>query len=215
MARFQLRKRSGRQVLIDCHFPNQQPLYIDFTAGKLIHRIRRGGKKELLLRAVGAKPGLRVSDFTAGLGTDSFMLAAAGCEVTMYERSPVLGILLQQALQQAARVKELMAITERMHLVTSDPRRSPDPITADVIYLDPMFPSRTKSALVNGPMQYLQRFLGPDVDADSLVQFAQTRQVKRVVVKRPTGAAADNATFELSARVNRFDVYEQPEAGCN
>lgn len=34
-------------------------------------------------------------DLTAGLGTDSFMLASAGWRVKMFERSPVVAALVQ------------------------------------------------------------------------------------------------------------------------
>ena len=70
-----------------------------------------------------------------------------------------------------------------------------------------MFPSRKKSALVNGPMQYLQQFLGEDLDADSLVEAALNSGAKRVVVKRPVTAPAGAVAYSLEAKANRFDVY--------
>ncbi len=214
MGRFQLQQTDGRLGLVDRHFPRQSPLTIDFASNKIQQRINRGGKKELLLRAVAAKPGLRVSDWTAGLGTDSLLLAAAGCEVTMFERSPVMALLLRQALTLARQTPELADMVRRLSLIAGDARKQPL-IEADVIYLDPMFPSREKSALVNGPMQYLQRFLGPDHDASALVAAALQQPVKRVVVKKPANAANSDATFVLAAKVNRFDVYELPGASCS
>jgi 16S rRNA (guanine1516-N2)-methyltransferase len=214
MARFHLQQTAGRFELIDRYHLNQQPLCIDYTSNKLKHRVLRGGKKELLLRAVGAKPGLKVADWTAGLGTDSLLLAAAGCEVLMFERSPVLRVLLQQALAGASHDLELGASVRRMQLMAGDARMLPVS-PADVIYLDPMFPERGKSALVNGNMQYLQRFLGPDHDAEALIQSALEQPVKRVVVKRPAIAAPAGVTFSLAAKANRFDVYERPGADCS
>lgn len=214
MSRFQLQTTDGRIGLVDRHFPKQSPLTIDFSSNKIQQRINRGGKKELLLRAVGAKPGLRVCDWTAGLGTDSLLMAAAGCEVTMFERSPVMALLLKQALDLAIEHDEVKAIASRMALIAGD-ARTREPVPADVIYLDPMFPSRDKSALVNGPMQYLQRFLGPDHDAKALIAAALQQPVKRVVVKKPVNAEKSDATFVLSAKVNRFDVYELPGADCS
>lgn len=214
MGRFHLQQSAGLFTLVDRHYPNQQPLRIDFTSNKLKHRVLRGGKKELLLRAVGAKPGLKVADWTAGLGTDSLLLAAAGCEVLMFERSPVLRVLLRQALEGAVSDPELGPSVQRMQLNAGDARTFAASPT-DVIYLDPMFPQRGKSALVNGNMQYLQRFLGPDHDAEALIEFALGQAVKRVVVKRPANAAASKATFSLAAKANRFDVYERPGADCS
>ena len=205
MSRFHLITTDQGIALEDRHTSNH-PLVIDFKSDKLTHRRLRGGKKELLLKAIGAKPGLQVSDWTAGLGTDSLLLASAGCEVTLYERSPVLWLLLSQALQGARGDPELSSVVARMSLIKGDAgqhkRASPD-----VIYLDPMFPTRKKAAQVNGHMQYLQQFLGEDRDADKLVQLAKQAGAKRVVVKRPSSAPQDDATFTLEAKANRFDVY--------
>tara|TARA_R110002110_G_scaffold43958_6_gene136042 strand:+ start:981 stop:1604 length:624 start_codon:yes stop_codon:yes gene_type:complete len=205
MPRFHLVSSNDGLVLED-QLATQHPLIIDFSSGKLRHRRLRGGKKELLLKAIGAKPGLTVSDWTAGLGTDSLLMATAECHVSLYERSPVLWLLLRQALRKGAEDPELTPVMARMRLVKGDAAQVMDTPT-DVVYLDPMFPGRKKSALVNGPMQYLQQFLGEDRDADTLVQAALQTGAKRVVVKRPVTAPVEGVTYSLEAKANRFDVY--------
>jgi len=205
MSRFHLiTTRQG--IALEDRLSSNHPLIIDFNSDKLTHRRLRGGKKELLLKAVGAKVGLQVSDWTAGLGTDSLLLATAGCEVTLYERSPVLCLLLSQALQQSKGNPELESVLSRMILIKGDAGQLKHE-SPDVIYLDPMFPTRKKAARVNGHMQYLQQFLGEDRDADKLVRLAKQAGAKRVVVKRPSSAAQEDATFTLTAKANRFDVY--------
>tara|TARA_R110002072_G_scaffold51389_1_gene137863 strand:- start:53920 stop:54564 length:645 start_codon:yes stop_codon:yes gene_type:complete len=210
MARFHLLMTSQGLALED-RLGSQKPLIINFANGKLNHRRLRGGKKELLLKAVGAKPGLKVSDWTAGLGTDSLLMASAGCLVTLFERSPVVCLLVSQAIKRASEDPELAPIVSRMTLVKGQASQIIHQPT-DVIYLDPMFPSRKKSARVNGPMQYLQHFLGEDFDAESLViaakSVAKQAGAKRVVVKRPLAAPRAECTFSLEAKANRFDVYE-------
>ena len=42
----------------------------------------------------------------------------------------------------------------------------------DVVYLDPMFPHREKSALVKKEMRVFQELVGADNDADDLLDFA-------------------------------------------
>lgn len=206
MSRFHL-LMTERGLALEDRLGSQKPLMINFANGKLKHRRLRGGKKELLLKAVGAKAGLMVSDWTAGLGTDSLLLASAGCFVTLYERSPVVCLLVSQALKQGLEDPELAPIVSRMTLVKGHAgQASHQP--ADVIYLDPMFPGRKKSARVNGAMQYLQQFLGEDLDGDALVSAAMQAGAKRVVVKRPISAPKDDCTFSLEAKANRFDVYE-------
>ena len=56
---------------------------------------------------------------------------------------------------------------------------------ADVVYLDPMFPPREKSALVKKEMRAFHDVVGSDTDADALLAPALKLAQKRVVVKRP------------------------------
>ena len=54
----------------------------------------------------------------------------------------------------------------------------------DVVYLDPMFPARRKSAKVKKDMAALQELLGHQSDGSELLQHAKSLATKRVVVKR-------------------------------
>jgi 16S rRNA (guanine1516-N2)-methyltransferase len=193
---------------------DKKPFHLDFLSGKIHYRSQQAGlRKELLARAMGMKPGEQpvIVDATAGLGRDSFILATLGFEVIMLERSPVLFALLRDAMDRARTDTEMRAVIERMHLVHADAHgwlQSPPPI--DIVYLDPMFPERQKSASVKKEMVILQELLGKDEDADSLFQLALTCAARRVVVKRPRlavniGERAPN--FTLTGKSSRFDIY--------
>ena len=77
---------------------------------------------ELLVKAtkVKGRERLRVIDATAGMGEDSLLLAAAGCEVTLYEQDPVIAALLQDTMRRALEEAALHEIVMRMHLVEGD-----------------------------------------------------------------------------------------------
>jgi len=80
----------------------------------------------------------------------------------------------------------------------------------DVVYLDPMFPHREKSALVKKEMRVFQALVGADTDADDLLEFAYPLASKRVVVKRPDYAPFLNnqtPSMQIKTKKNRFDVY--------
>ena len=80
----------------------------------------------------------------------------------------------------------------------------------DVVYLDPMFPHRKKSALVKKEMRVFQQLLGSDDDADSLLAPARELAGKRVVVKRPAYAeplADVPPAMAITSKKHRFDVY--------
>ena len=141
----------------------------DFVGGALGRRAGSPGfGAAMLRRAVGFKrPPWRVCDATAGLARDAFLLAAAGCDVTAVERSAIIAALVADGLERARRHAEdaarraegdaLRAAVGRIRLVVADSRdwlaglRGDD--RPDAVYLDPMFPSRGKSALVKKEMR--------------------------------------------------------------
>ena len=127
------------------------PVAVDFGSAAMRHR-RSSGHNELLGRAVGVekKPLLRVLDATAGLGRDSFVLADIGCEVILCERHPVIVELLRCGMHTATGRGDrwLLQVLSRMRLLPGDVReQAPGELQGvDAIYLDPMFPPRSKSA---------------------------------------------------------------------
>ncbi|AWL13351.1 16S rRNA (guanine(1516)-N(2))-methyltransferase [Saliniradius amylolyticus] len=174
-----------------------------------------GGKKESLARAVGLKGNARPSvlDATAGLGRDGFLLASLGCTVTMLERTPEVAALLDDGLKRACEQPELATwLPGRLTLIPTSAFEifQKTKRAFDVVYLDPMFPHRKKSALVKKEMRLFQQLLGPDEDADALLHPALQLASQRVVVKRPTGApylAGEKPDVEMKGKANRFDIY--------
>lgn len=173
-------------------------------------------RNELIARAMGIKPRAmpKILDATAGLGRDSFILAALGFQVTLAERSAILYQLLLDACHRAAKCNELAAIIANMQLININ---SIDLLTSlppdhypDIIYLDPMFPTRQKAASVKKEMIILQDLLGKDEDAQELFEIALTCAQKRLVVKRPrlsTYLTTLQPHFSLTGKSSRFDVY--------
>ena len=182
-------------------------LYVDFLANSITYRQQHGGgTKEPLARAVGIKPNIRPSilDATAGLGVDSYLLAGLGCDVRMIERSPFLAALLQDGLDRAAVVNPVLLCGEAIKLIAKDENK------VDTIYLDPMYPHRSKSALNKQEMRIIREIVGEDTDADRVFLAAMEYAVKRVVVKRPKGAPLlyeQTPNHVIKMKNSRFDVY--------
>lgn len=210
MSRFQLQSSASGLRLADTQ-SRQYPLQIDFASGQFSYRLRKGGgKQESLAKAVGIKQGLSVLDCTAGLGRDSFLLASMGCNVTMLERSRVMALLLEDALRRAKNHDDLEVSVNRIRLVHANAIGYLAALeqVPDVIMLDPMFPTRKKSAHVKGEMQVLQRFLGSDGDIEELFAAALATSCKRLVVKRPVSEKSElSPTFSLKGSSTRFDVF--------
>ncbi|WP_344958882.1 class I SAM-dependent methyltransferase [Zobellella aerophila] len=204
----------GRLELRKLDEPKLGAVYVDFVGGAAAHRRKfGGGRGQSIAKAVGLKHGLTptVIDGTAGLGRDAFVLASLGCRVTLCERHPVVHALLADGLRRAREDAEIGGwVGDRLWL-------SPTPcglegITepVDVVYLDPMFPHKKKSALVKKEMRVFQSLVGPDLDADGLLPRALALARARVVVKRPdyAGWLAEQApSTSIETKNNRFDIY--------
>ncbi len=193
------------------------PVRVDFTAGAIDYRRQQQGR-ELLLKAVGCKGNRRpvVLDATGGLGRDSFLLAAAGCQVRIIEREPILAALLADGLQRAQQHSKTAAIAARIRLTVGDAtlflrEMRKQGQRMEVIYLDPMFPERHKSALVKKEAQMLQLLAAPDnPEAEKELLAAALAVSGRVAIKRPVKApflAGRKPSYSLLGKTIRFDVY--------
>ncbi|MFJ1267237.1 class I SAM-dependent methyltransferase [Legionella lytica] len=183
-------------------------LYADFHASHWMKR-RQDGKKQGLVRACKPTAGLKIIDATAGWGRDAAVLASFGAEVMMLERHPVMAALLADALShQEAQDKQQLQLSLRACDTLSFLKQLPATEYPDVIYIDPMHPERSKSALVKKDMQALQQMIGADEDALELINTSITRVKQRVVVKWPQKIKPllpVNATIE--GKTVRFDIY--------
>lgn len=171
-------------------------------------------------------------DATAGLGQDSFLLAAAGFTVYMFEQDPIIAALLEDALDRAQSNPALANIVERMHLFTGDsisalqrlgtslsrdkqiPQTSDSQpyltVKPDVIYLDPMFPERTKSAAVKKKFQLLHHLEHPCENEEELLGAAMNIQPRKIVVKRMAKGpflAGKKPSYSIKGKSIRYDCY--------
>lgn len=198
--------------------------------------------QELLVKAAkikGVRPqDLLVVDATAGLGEDSFLLAAAGFSVLMFERDPIIAALLEDALSRAAHDERLAAIVARMTLrkedsvaallgsvaedsagagtagetpasaLTSAPATSAGTLTPDIVFLDPMFPARTKSAAVKKKFQLIHELEKPCNNEEELLAAAFAAHPRKVVIKRPPRGpwlAERKPSYSLTGKAVRYD----------
>ena len=191
-------------------------LRADFSA--LLPRLRpdRLGR-ELLVRAArvrGVEAPTAV-DATAGLGEDSLLLAAAGFTVTMFEKDPVIAALLRGALERAAANPELAPVAARMTLVEGDSVAGLRDLgfSPDVVFLDPMFPERTKSAAVKKKFQLLHHLERPCDNEAELLGAALTAHPRKVVIKRPPRGpllAGAKPSYQVAGKAVRYDVIVPP-----
>ena len=175
------------------------------TEGRLAH--------EMLSKAVKTDTiNLKAVDAAAGMGEDAFLIAANGYDVTLHEQNPVVALLLKDAIRRAKRQPILKDIANRMHVVEGDSieilNKRLDPV--DLIYLDPMFPGRQKSGLINKKLQLIQKMEAPCSIEDALFDAAISASPAKIVVKRPLKAsflANRKPTYSLDGKAIRYDIY--------
>lgn len=191
---------------------------------EMLPRIKQGAlQREMLVKAARVKgvEAPRAVDATAGLGEDSLLLAAAGFTVTLCEADPVIAALLEDALARASAHEVLGSIVERMHLVAGDSRITLARAGAstgaqpDVVYLDPMFPGRTKSAAVKKKFQLIHGLERPTepLDEESLLQAALAAHPRKVVIKRPVKGpylAGVKPSHAIAGKAVRYDCIVPP-----
>lgn len=190
--------------------PRVKPIYVDFNAPKLRYRLKSRGalQQELIVKAAGTKAPKRIVDATAGFGVDSLVLASAGFDVVMIERSAIMALLLADGLRRFSAGAFMMP-----RLIFGEARDHLPQLAADgykAVYLDPMFPVEpSNSAKRTQRLVLLHRVVGDDLDADNLLNEA-LKYFHRTIVKRPLHAKTlSNITpsQQLKGRSCRFDVY--------
>lgn len=196
---------------------------VDYLRGPSAYRLFAvGNSHEPLLVALGLNKGElrrqgvegespRVLDAGAGLGRDGMVIAAAGAQVLMCERSPVMAALLADGLARAAADAKLGPMArERLALHFGDAREILAAHGAEfaAVYFDPMFPERAKAALVKKEMRLARLISGDDADAAEILALARAI-APLVVVKRPlhAPALAPGARRSVNGTRVRYDVY--------
>jgi 16S rRNA (guanine1516-N2)-methyltransferase len=174
-------------------------------------------RRQPLARAIGEAS--TVLDATAGLGRDAWLLASMGFHVIAVERSPIVAALLDNGLRRARMSEELdQRVVSRIRIMQGDARDiiTENDGTFEAIYIDPMFPPKTKStALAKKSVRMLRDVVGDDPDAGSLLDAARASSAGRIVVKRADDAPAlgSQPSFAVHGKLVRYDVYTRQQMG--
>ena len=136
----------------------------------------------------------------------------------------MIAALLKDALDRAADDPALATAVARMRLHAGEDSIAGLYHTAeligrgeltapDVVYLDPMFPERTKSAAVKKKFQLLHHLEQPCADEELLVEAALAVHPRKVVIKRPVKGpllAGVKPSYQLAGKAVRYDVLVPP-----
>lgn len=187
-----------------------QHVQVDFLVGKTAYRAAQHTFDEHLIKAcrIKNKPEIKILDATCGMGRDSFLMFQSDFEVTACEKHPVIHALLKDGLN-----RYLNATGELPFLLHQLPAEQVMAAQSfDVIYLDPMFPQKLKSAKAKKDMQLFQTIHQHTEDnAESLLEMALKRASQKVVIKRPLRSElllSKKPTFQIVGKTCRFDAFQ-------
>jgi 16S rRNA (guanine1516-N2)-methyltransferase len=189
-----------------------RPIYVDFSSDRTSYR-RKSNHSEFIIKATGLNK-LKspiIVDATAGLGRDSFVMASRGHKIHMIERSAIVTTLLEDGIRRARLDLKIKHIINNMIFQSGDANQLLADMNPDIIYLDPMFPSKIKKAAVKKEMELFKTIVGADIDADCLLKLSLKKATYRVVVKRPIKAPAladIKPSFQILGNSSRFDIYQ-------
>ena len=188
----------------------------DFT--DMLHRITNGRLHHEMISHIAKtkKENPKAIDATAGMGEDSLILAACGYEVTMFEQNPVIAALLRDALRRAKKHPELCDIVDRMTLIEGNSIELMPKLTfsPDIIYLDPMFPKRQKSGLINKKLQLIQKLEQPCFEGEALLNAAISLNPEKIIIKRPLkgeNLAGKTPSYTIKGKAIRYDCLAFPK----
>lgn len=189
-----------------------KPVFVDFVNGKLDHRRKFVNGKEFVVKACfGKKKNPVIFDATAGLARDAFILACNGAQVHMFERNPIVRILLKNGIERAVNSETDISELIRNNLILEDKHTIYEydgELNPDVVYIDPMYPEKVKSALVKKDMQVFHELVGQDDDVMQLFQRAKEITNLKVVMKNPKWAPPlDVVSSNVLSKGHRFDIY--------
>lgn len=186
-------------------------LHVDFLKGSLGWRLKRKDHETLLKKALGKKNNnLTIFDGTAGFLSDALIFLALGHKVIACEQSKVLFLLLSDAIDRA---KIKLSFLDNLNLIHGDALdvyKSMQNI--DVIYLDPMYPSKKKSALTSGSMSDIKSILKleniENLEDEVFFDFKKNK-FKKIILKRPIKSKIidDSFNYQIKGKSTRFDVY--------
>lgn len=221
-------------------FLGSRPVFPDWLSTDVFSPAGRKASQPLIRAIQGSKKGIKkglILDCTAGLGKDSWILAAFGFSLIAIERSPVVYILLRDARARAgieypktsSKIKLLHKDTLNVLLSLESTRKglnnSPSTLAIsglyiprpDIIYLDPVFPDYKKrktaekkeaKTLRTLEMQSSER----ESREEELLSLSLREAKKKVVIKRPQkGPLYANGVLTpvhcVYGKGVRFDIY--------
>ena len=191
--------------LINANYKEAVSISVDFLDQAINDKIklRFSGKKDIFNKLFPIKNSTLL-DCTAGYGRDSYILRSMGFNVTMIENSPVMSLLLNNAL------KKLKLSNFTMYHGNSYDYLSHSKKYYDYIYIDFMFDKLKKNSLSSKNDETLKLISFQENNKNNLITLAIKKSNSRVVVKEPKHSLSNilKPEYTIKTKLLNFNIYK-------
>ena len=191
--------------LINANYKTAVSISVDFLNEAINNKIklRLSGKKDIFSKLFPIKNSTLL-DCTAGYGRDSYILRSMGFNVTMIENSPIISLLLNDAL------KKLKLSDFIMYHGNSYDYLSHSEKYYDYIYIDFMFDKLKKNSLSSKNDETLKLVSFIENNKNELIKLAIKKSNIRVVVKEPKHSLSNilKPEYTIKTKLLKFNIYK-------
>ena len=190
--------------LLNSKYKDPVKIYIDFNDPKFIEKNnqRLHDKKDIFWK-VFSQSNSAILDCTAGFGRDSFLLDSMGHDVTMIENSPIVAMLLKNALRRSNNINIKLFFGNAYDYMKHSNEKY------DYIYIDFMFEKLKNKSLSSKNDETLKMISFNDNDKNKIIQLAQSVSNKKVIVKEPRNTVSGilKPNYIIKTRLLKYNIY--------
>ena len=190
--------------LLNSKYKDPVKIYIDFNDPKFIEKNnqRLHDKKDIFWK-VFSQSNSAILDCTAGFGRDSFLLDSMGHDVTMIENSPIVAMLLKNALRRSNNINIKLFFGNAYDYMKHSNEKY------DYIYIDFMFEKLKNKSLSSKNDETLKMISFNDNDKNKIIQLAQTVSNKKVIVKEPRNTVSGilKPNYIIKTKLLKYNIY--------
>ena len=190
--------------LLNSKYKDPVKIYIDFNDPKFIEKNnqRLHDKKDVFWK-VFSQSNSAILDCTAGFGRDSFLLDSMGHDVTMIENSPIVAMLLKNALRRSNNINIKLFFGNAYDYMKHSNEKY------DYIYIDFMFEKLKNKSLSSKNDEALKMISFNDNDKNRIIQLAQSVSNKKVIVKEPRNTVSGilKPNYIIKTKLLKYNIY--------
>lgn len=190
--------------ILNKDYKNPVRVEINFNDSKFIGRNNRRlkDKKDIFWKIFSSKNS-SILDCTGGFGKDAFLLDSMGHDVTMLENSPIVSLLLKNALDKINDHNINLFFGNAYDFISHSNEKY------DYIYFDFMFEKLKNTSPSTKDIETLKKISFKNNDKNQLIKIAKKKINKYVVVKEPTnsisGLIKPNHTYK--SKLLMYNIY--------